>query len=662
MELERLGKYEILEEIGRGGFAVVYRARDTTLDRIVALKVLSPHVAENATFVQRFKQEARTAANLHHPHIVTIHEVGEEAGWYYLAMAFLPGQTLDKRLATAKGPLPLEQTVSIVEQLASALDAIHQRGLIHRDVKPTNIIVDDEGQATLLDFGIVRAANGTQLTTTGEVIGTPQYMSPEQVEGEGIDRRSDVYSLGLVAYRICTRRASFDDALSGMMSHLHTDASPPPPRESNTHLPIQVKQVLRKALAKKREERYQSAGELARALRGAMEAAEQARQREEQLAEHYEKLQVVIQEQDWDLAEAVCGAILDLEPGYSDVSKLCRQVQEAQAQQRRLEELYQKAQEAAKGEAWAEVKDLCRRIKALEPGYRDVDTLRRQAEAGLRQKQAEERQARLTPLCRRLEAAVETEDWTEVLVLGGQILALDPDHQDVSQQMAQARKRLDRAHLGSVRVRSWIMGGAVALMLTVGLFSWAIGWRPQLQPTPTPTLTARIPTAAPTPSDTPRPPTATPLPPTLTSTATPTPTPTATPTGTPTPTATPTSHLVIPAPVPVTPAQLLAPSQGDTFKNPIVFQWSGSLQAGQAYQVTAHHPGSGHVVQSGLLTDQTWNSSLPAENYGEWRWTVSVMRGERTVTTSSEWMFWFSQFGGGGDGNQSHSSTRTPPP
>jgi len=320
--MKKLGKYEILEEIGRGGFAVVYKARDTTLDRIVALKVLRAHVAEDNTFVRRFKQEARTAAALYHPHIVTIYEVGEEAGQHYLAMAFLPGQTLDERLAAAKGPLPLEQTVSILEQVASALDAIHQRGLVHRDVKPTNIMVDDAGQATLLDFGIVRAADGTQLTTTGAVMGTPQYMSPEQAEGDQVDHRSDVYALGVVAYQMCTGRAPFDDVSPLVVLRLHADKSPPRPRELNTHLPVAVERVLLKALAKKREERYQRAGELARELREAMEAAERARQRQEQLAERYEQLKAAVATQDWGEVLALGGQIQALDPGYRDVPQL----------------------------------------------------------------------------------------------------------------------------------------------------------------------------------------------------------------------------------------------------------------------------------------------------------------------------------------------------
>jgi formylglycine-generating enzyme required for sulfatase activity len=265
-----LGKYEILEEIGRGGFAVVYKARDTTLDRFVALKVLHPQLTVDPKFVQRFQQEARTAAGFQHPHIVTIHAVGEEAGQHYLAMALLPGRTLDRQLAG--GRLPVERAVSIVEQIGRALDAIHEKGLVHRDVKPGNVMVDESGQATLLDFGIVRAAEGTRLTTTMAVLGTPEYMSPELAEGEEPDARSDIYSLGVVAYQMLTGQAPFSAPSPLAVLRFQADKAPPSPRALSPGLSVEVEQVLLKALAKRREERYQSAGELAMALREAAEA------------------------------------------------------------------------------------------------------------------------------------------------------------------------------------------------------------------------------------------------------------------------------------------------------------------------------------------------------------------------------------------------------
>jgi formylglycine-generating enzyme required for sulfatase activity len=277
----RLGKYEILEEIGRGGFAVVYKARDTTLNRVVALKVLHPQLVADPKFVQRFLQEAQIAAQLDHPHIVTIHEIGEEAGQHYLAMAFLPGRTLDKRIA--EGPPSVEQAISIVEQVADALGIIHKRGLVHRDIKPANIMVDDEGHATLLDFGIVRAAEGTRLTTSMAILGTPEYMAPEQAdpaEVEEIDWRADIYALGVVAYEMLVGRPPFTGKSPTKVLYQHVHEPPPQPTTLNPNLPAGLGPVLLKALAKQRENRFQRAQTFAAQMRQSLLAKDQVTQQE----------------------------------------------------------------------------------------------------------------------------------------------------------------------------------------------------------------------------------------------------------------------------------------------------------------------------------------------------------------------------------------------
>jgi serine/threonine protein kinase len=271
--MTKLGKYEILEEIGRGGFAVVYKARDTSLDRVVALKVLHPQLTIDPKFVQRFHQEAQAAARLHHPHIVTIHEVGEEAGQHYLAMTFLPGRALDERLAVTKGPLPVELAISIAEQIADALNTIHQQGLVHRDVKPANIMVDNKGQATLLDFGIVRAAEGTRLTTTMAILGTPEYMAPEQADPtdvQEIDWRADIYALGVVAYEMLVGRPPFTGKSPTKVLYQHVHEPPPAPTALNPDLPVGLESILLQALAKQREKRFRHAGDFVGELRRAL--------------------------------------------------------------------------------------------------------------------------------------------------------------------------------------------------------------------------------------------------------------------------------------------------------------------------------------------------------------------------------------------------------
>lgn len=260
-----LGKYEIIEELGRGGFAVVYKALDTSLDRTVALKVLKPHYLDEPEFVARFQQEAKAAAGLFHPHIVTIFEVGEEQGSHFIAMRYLEGRPLS---ATVKeqGPLELDRAISIVEQIASALDYVHSQGLVHRDVKPSNIIVGDDGYATLTDFGIVRAADGTRYTTTGANMGTPEYMSPEQGQGKEATPRSDIYSLGIVLFETLAGKPPFEapTPLAVMVKHLQEP--PPPLRTLNPDLPANIELVIDKALAKDPQDRYGNLGELVHAL------------------------------------------------------------------------------------------------------------------------------------------------------------------------------------------------------------------------------------------------------------------------------------------------------------------------------------------------------------------------------------------------------------
>jgi hypothetical protein len=244
---------------------------DTTLDRTVALKVLAPHLLWDPTFVQRFQREAEVSANLDHPHIVTIYEVSQIEGVYLIAMQFLAGRTLSQ-LLEAEGPLPVSRVQAIIEQLVSALDYAHARGFVHRDIKPSNIMVADDGRATLTDFGLVKAGEGTQLTASGMVFGTPEYMSPEQAEGKVLDAQSDIYSLGVVLYEMLAGRAPFvaDTTPAVMYKHVH---EPPPLEELPSDLPQGVVAVVEKALAKKGEDRFASAGEMAAALQRAVSGA-----------------------------------------------------------------------------------------------------------------------------------------------------------------------------------------------------------------------------------------------------------------------------------------------------------------------------------------------------------------------------------------------------
>jgi len=267
----KLGKYEIRTEIGRGGMGAVYRGYDPMLERYVAIKVLAPNLVWETDFVERFLREARAAARLKHPNIVTIYDVGQESGWYYYVMEYLEGQTLSE-LIQRRGPLSSEQAISILRPLADALDYAHHEGLVHRDIKPGNILLGKAGRVTLTDFGIARAAQQARLTATGTIMGSPTYMSPEQTKGLSVDSRSDQYSLAVVAYEMMSGRVPFeaDSTLSLMYKVVHE--SPPPIRQAVPGLPAGVEVVLGQALAKKPGDRYRTVSafieELGKALSG----------------------------------------------------------------------------------------------------------------------------------------------------------------------------------------------------------------------------------------------------------------------------------------------------------------------------------------------------------------------------------------------------------
>ncbi len=265
-----LGQYQIIQELGRGGMAVVYKAYQPSLTRYVAVKVLPPQLSFDEDFVERFVREARGAAMLHHPNIITIHDVSEQDGVHYFVMEYLTGKTLDAVLGGQ--PMPLPRISRIFDQVADALEHAHSQGLIHRDIKPSNICVDEtrNDHVVLMDFGLVRAGQDSKLTRTGMIVGTPEYMSPEQAQGEEVDYRTDLYSLGVVLYRMLTGTAPFVRSSPAAVLLAHVAYEPPPVSQVNPSVPKPVEVVVLKAMSKDRNQRYQSAGQLAHDLRVAI--------------------------------------------------------------------------------------------------------------------------------------------------------------------------------------------------------------------------------------------------------------------------------------------------------------------------------------------------------------------------------------------------------
>jgi len=264
-----VGRYELLEELGRGGMGIVYRARDPQIDRLVAVKLLAPAEGLPAEEVRaqrtRFQREARAAGRLAHPNIVTVYDVGEEQGQGFLVMELLPGESLAQQLRQ-RHTLPVAEAVPILEQVAAALDYAHAQGIIHRDVKPANLLFTAQGAVKVADFGLA-AIQGGSLTSTGHIRGTPCYMAPEQVTGLAVDGRADIFSLGAVLYEMLSGERAFPgDTLSTILYRiLHEE--PIPLRRLSPAFPEAMDVCVRRALAKNPSARYPRAGDLAGALR-----------------------------------------------------------------------------------------------------------------------------------------------------------------------------------------------------------------------------------------------------------------------------------------------------------------------------------------------------------------------------------------------------------
>ena len=283
----KLGPYEIVAPLGAGGMGVVYRARDTRLERTVAIKILPPHLSNDPKLRQRFEHEAKTISSLNHPHICTLYDVGQQDGIDFLVMEYLEGETLAARLA--KGPLPLDQVLKYGVQIADALDKANRNGVVHRDVKPGNIMLTKSG-VKLLDFGLAKAAvplstgatltaaatRAAPVTQAGTIVGTFQYMSPEQVEGkEEVDGRSDIFSFGAVLYEMVTGRRAFQGKSNLSVASAVLEKDPEPISTVQPMTPPALDRAIRRCLAKDPEDRWQTARDLELELKWIAEAGSQ---------------------------------------------------------------------------------------------------------------------------------------------------------------------------------------------------------------------------------------------------------------------------------------------------------------------------------------------------------------------------------------------------
>jgi len=255
------GRYQIIEELGKGGMGKVYKADDIELKEKVALKLIKPEISTDKNTVERFQNELKFARKIVHKNVGRMYDLGKEEGSYYITMEYVEGQDL-KGLIRQSGQLAIGTTMSIAKQVCEGLAEAHKLGVVHRDLKPSNIMIDKNGQARIMDFGIARSLKGKGITGAGIIIGTPEYMSPEQVEGKEVDQRSDIYSLGTILFEMVTGRVPFEGDTPFTIGVKHKSEIPEDPREINAQVPEDMSRIILKCLEKDKEARYQSAGEV----------------------------------------------------------------------------------------------------------------------------------------------------------------------------------------------------------------------------------------------------------------------------------------------------------------------------------------------------------------------------------------------------------------
>jgi formylglycine-generating enzyme required for sulfatase activity/outer membrane protein assembly factor BamD (BamD/ComL family) len=451
---QTLGQYRIMEKIGRGGMADVYKAFQPRLERYVAIKVLPPALARDETFLERFKREARAVASLRHPNILTIHDYGEQEGLTYLVMEYVEGGTLKQRLGQ---PLDIQWAAEIIGRVGDALAYAHRRGVIHRDVKPANVLMQEEDWPLLTDFGLAKMVEqSVQLTKSG-IVGTPEYMSPEQGQGLEIDERTDIYSLGIVLYEMVTGRKPFEADTPIAVLLKHVGAPLPLPRQVNPGIPEPIELVILKAMAKSPEDRFQRMGEMVRALEeAAAEIAAAAREAERRArAEEEEKLeglyrQATAARQDGQWAEAIglFGDILRLRPGYRDAKarlsaaqRALEEEKERREREEKLAALYGRAGEALEARQWAKATELLEEVLAIDAGYRDAASRLSTAREEI---QREEQERRLAGLYERGLGHLEAQQWSQAVGCFEELERLEPGYRDVAQRLATARAEIER--------------------------------------------------------------------------------------------------------------------------------------------------------------------------------------------------------------------------
>ena len=442
---KRIGRYDITAVLGQGGMGVVYKAQDSEIRRQVAIKmILAPMVGETE-LVNRFYDEVRVTANLHHPNIVTVYDWGKEDGNPYIVMEFLDGLSLDRvRITAANGNLLLYQQLDVLIQVCAGLQYAHNNAVIHRDVKPANIVMLKDKTVKLVDFGIARLVDSSitraGVTRDGQIIGSLEYMSPEQLEGASIDHRTDVYSSGVVLYRLLTETLPFHgtDVASTITKILHSK-----PRSLSDYLnayPPELDEILGRAMAKHRAERFQSADEFALEL-----ASVQSKLKRSFAAEYIAKAEACLERSDWATAKSHLLELLNIDRGHERANELLREIQQILRRDQRLAEANGLKSQAEQEFAHRRYEEA---LSLMEQAVRLDDT-----DLGLRMfrdqvREAKERSDKSHRALARAESLVEAEELEDALIAASEALALEPEqtkareiHQLITRRIADRSRR-----------------------------------------------------------------------------------------------------------------------------------------------------------------------------------------------------------------------------
>ncbi len=480
---ETLGQYRLTKELGKGGFATVYRALQPALNRHVAIKILHPEYVRDQRALRRFKREALAVARLNHPNIVTVFDYGEHDGRAYLVMEYIEGSTLKGRLGK---PVAYTMALELVTAVANALDYAHSKGLVHRDIKPANILFTHEGRIVLSDFGIVRLADDQSSLTRG-VIGTPYYMSPEQALGREVDGRSDLYSLGVVLFEMLTGRVPFKGESPIATLSMHASLPVPSARELNPSLTERIDRVVRIALAKTPDERFQTGLEFRSALAEAIADAERPAESTIMAASPdwssstsgggtppaiaeatfdveamYRELLAMTRMEDWRGAVALAAQILAKQPNYRDVNVILASASNELRYGRsdtsvdlQIRDLTGQAQMAIATGRLMEAASMLEQILRVAPNEEHARGLLEDVNERLAAEAAERQRAtRLDRLYSLAQSKIRAADWRWANHILEEIVTVDPEYRDVPELIAKARASIgdDEYNMGPKRV------------------------------------------------------------------------------------------------------------------------------------------------------------------------------------------------------------------